>query len=271
MPLYKSKSISALEADPTKYRSQLYSPLEANPNKYRSIICSPLKAMPIFGFVNETHGFDFSGFAVTSVTTGYERFTTIPQLTDGTQNHITGNLLVVIIGYRNTTRNIINVTDIAGNSYIFIRRKALNQAIEFWYAKNILGNSANRITVTLDNSSLYFEVCVLQYSLVDTLIPFDISSDGSGYSPNQLTTPVDINYADELIVSGYNNVNTGTYTPETGFTFRYSYNKDLGSNYGLMGVEDKIVSELGSYGSTITFNQSTGYSAIHATFKKDLT
>jgi len=42
MVLYRSKTVSPLEADPTKYRSGMLSVLEANPTKYRSQVVSTL-------------------------------------------------------------------------------------------------------------------------------------------------------------------------------------------------------------------------------------
>src|SRR3989304_9693112 len=42
MVLYRSKTVSPLEANPTKYRAGMLSPLEANPTKYRSQVVSTL-------------------------------------------------------------------------------------------------------------------------------------------------------------------------------------------------------------------------------------
>jgi hypothetical protein len=205
-------------------------------------------------FVNETHGYG-SGSATT--------------IAASATSHTAGNLLAVIVGNSKSGTSgvtVSSISDTAGNTYTFIdKRTEYNSSsgytgdIEIWYAKNISGNANNVVTATFSASTEYREISVLQYSGADTSAPYDVSNTGTGTSTSQSTAASTTTYADEVIVAGYYEAATGTFTAGTNFALRYD------GTY--LGTEGRVVSSTGSYGSAITYSTSASYIAVHATFK----
>ena len=61
-----------------------------------------------------------------------------------------GNLLVVGIGWGNSSSSVSSVTDTAGNTYIHIPQasvQANGNSTAMWYAKNIAASGGNRVKV----------------------------------------------------------------------------------------------------------------------------
>ena len=214
----------------------------------------------------------------------------------GAQNHTPENLLVVVAahGVGNNIATITGVTDTAGNTYTFVagtpggsNTPGDDGRCEIWYAKNIIGNANNIITVTFSANLPRKMVAVLQYSGCSVSVPLDVSNTGRSNSTDMSTDAVAINYPNEVIVAGYCSINPGSFTPNLTNWESITVSNEPSGDWesiivttgagfivrcdflcGLPGivVEDRIVSEMGSYGSTMTQRNLTQWSGVHATF-----
>jgi len=155
-----------------------------------------------------------------------------------------GDLNVVIIGWGSTTTTVTSVVDTAGNTYQLaaptIRSSTESQAM--YYAKNISGGTP-KVTVTFSASSSFPDLRILEYSGVDTNLPFQSSvSWTAGTNPatsGTLTTTAAVT----LVVAG--GTTNGAFSgPGTGFTQRIL--TPLDSDY----AEDAIFTAAGSYAAT---------------------
>lgn len=81
----------------------------------------------------------------------------------------TGNLLVVLVGWSASGVSVTSVVDTAGNTYVPLSQQASSTFAfgQLFYAYNVTGNAANRVTVTLSASSIVRVYCA-QYSGADT-------------------------------------------------------------------------------------------------------
>jgi hypothetical protein len=154
-----------------------------------------------------------------------------------------GNLNVVIIGWATATGTINTVADASGNTYVLaapiVRTTGLSQAI--YYAKNITAAQPN-ITVTFSAAVTNPDLRVLEYSGLDTAIPFDTSVSNIGTGTPSTAGILTTNFPTELIVSGG--------TAQTAYT-------TAGSGYTLRGIStngniamDAVVTGFGNYTAT---------------------
>jgi hypothetical protein len=159
-----------------------------------------------------------------------------------------GDLNVVIVGWNDSTANIVSVSDSLGNIYTpavgpTVQTGAATQAI--YYAQNIPGALANTnsVTVTFDSAAASPDIRILEYGGVDTSAPLDVATASTGNSTNSNSGSVTTANADDLII-GANLVQTGTSGPGAGFTSRMITIPDGDI------AEDKIVATTGSYSAT---------------------
>lgn len=196
-------------------------------------------------FVNNT-----SGYGAGSATT----------IAAAAASHTTGNLLVVGVGFYESTGQVNSITDTAGNTYVLILRNAGDSIFEIWYAKNINGHANNVVTATFNSAKTYREMGVQQWSGADISSPYDVSNQGAGTGTSMSTAASTTNFANEVIIAGYYVSDLGTFTAGANFTLRWD------GTY--MGSESRIVSSAGSYGSAMTYNVWGYWQGLHATFKQ---
>ena len=118
-----------------------------------------------------------------------------------TSQQTAGNLNVVVIGWDNTTSNIVSVIDTAGNSYQVAapvtRSSGNSQTI--YYAKNIVGGTNNAVTVTLNAPTRFVDVRIAKYSGLDRTNPFDVTASAFGTSQAANSDSVTTTSARELL------------------------------------------------------------------------
>ena len=182
-------------------------------------------------------------------------------------NHTAGNLIVVIgASYSGDETNIASITDTAGNAYTRITgaADASSDCIEIWYAKNIIGNANNIVTINFKYAYSFRGIHVLQYSGCDTGAPLDTSAIGSGQSAVPVTANITTTQADEVLVAGDVLFDPKTHTAGTGYTIRTIFG---GSDPSFGSSEDRIVSSTGTYNASYTLDSSISWAMVMATFK----
>jgi Domain of unknown function (DUF1929)/Fibronectin type III domain len=159
-----------------------------------------------------------------------------------------GNLNVVVVGWNDTTAQVISVTDTKANAYQravgpTLSSGAVSQSI--YYAKNIAAASAgaNAVKVSFTAAANYADIRVLEYSGLDTVNPVDVTAFGSGSTATSSTQAAVTTNASDLLVAA-NTVNTVTKGPGTGWTSRVITVPDSDI------AEDRVVSVAGSYSAT---------------------
>jgi hypothetical protein len=161
-----------------------------------------------------------------------------------------GDLNVVVIGWDNTTSNVVSVSDSAGNSYQVAaptkRSSSNSQAI--YYAKNIAAG-ANTVTVTLSGATPYVDVRIAEYSGLDPVDPLDATSSGSGTGNQPDSGSVTTTTSTELLVGA--GTTTGFFSGSgSGFTTRVITSPDGDI------LQDRVVTSIGSYNATAVMNSA---------------
>src|SRR5262245_10879697 len=188
------------------------------------------------------------------------------------QSHTAGNLLAVGVKYEGTATGI-TINDTAGNTYNPLTRfdlpggGASDMHVQMFYAKNIIGNGSNVLTVTFDAARTFKRVCALQYSGCDQDDPFDQEAGGTGTGTATLTSGnITTTFDDEVLVAfgGEFDIQAG-YTPGANYTERWDGPVDSGSNDSAM--EDRIVDAIGTYNATMTQTNTNDWVIAIASFK----
>ncbi|HEY8088459.1 MAG TPA: hypothetical protein VIF09_11455, partial [Polyangiaceae bacterium] len=175
------------------------------------------------------------------------------------------DLLVVAIGWNDTTSTVATVTDTAGDAFALAigptRLGAdLSQAI--YYARDVhaAAAGADTVTVTFVQAANVPDLRVLEYSGLDTAAPLDATASGTGTSTGPATTTaVTTTTARELLfVAGMtNDLYSG---PGTAFSERLvTTDGDI--------VEDRTVAATGSYSGTAPLSASAEWLVQLATFR----
>jgi len=156
------------------------------------------------------------------------------------QNHTGGNLIAVY-AFWSTTSTTVSVSDTAGNSYSGVTaytRGDSGAKGQWFYAKNISGNSSNVVKLTPTGGSFSYPcIYVLQYSGLDTSAPQDADVGQGGNTSGTVTSPsFSTTVANEVILYGLGGNGSQTFTAGTG----YGLEAVDGNGYG--ATEDKIVS-----------------------------
>ena len=96
-----------------------------------------------------------------------------------TGRQIAGDLIVVVVGWKDSTATVSMVTDSSGNTYLravgpTISSGSLSQSI--YYAKNIAGAvaGANAVTVTFSAAAANPDIRILEYTGADPNNPVDV-------------------------------------------------------------------------------------------------
>jgi predicted enzyme related to lactoylglutathione lyase len=156
-----------------------------------------------------------------------------------------GNLNVVAIGWDNVTSTIASVTDSAGNVYLpaapITRSSANSQAI--YYAKNIVANASNTVTVTFNTATPFVDLRILEYSGIDTVNALDQTASAAGTSATPSSGNVTTTTAKELVF-GAGTTTGGFSSGGSGFTTRIITVPDVDI------AEDRIVTATGTYSAT---------------------
>ena len=174
-----------------------------------------------------------------------------------------GDLNVVIVGWNDSTATLNSVTDTAGNTYVLAigptTGTGLREAI--YYAKNIVGSSSNKVTVTFNQAATKPDVRILEYSGVDPVNPLDVSTGASGNSNIADSGFVTTTAANELIVGANMLHSNSTIMAGAPFTIRTitSTDSDLAA--------DRIVNVAGSYHSWAPLTASGAWVMQVVTFR----
>ena len=165
-----------------------------------------------------------------------------------------GNLNVVVVGWGDTLRSVVSVTDSRNNTYVPAVGRTTNAAgglsQTIYYAKNITAAPAggNSVTVTFNGAAAFPDIRILEYSGADVSAPIDVTAIGTGNSATSSTSAVTTTSAADLLFAA-NVVTTTTTAAGTGFTSRM-----ITSDGNL--AEDRMVTAIGSYSATASL--STG-------------
>ena len=175
-----------------------------------------------------------------------------------TANNTAGNLIVVALDYDDAV-GLTSVTDTKGNVYVRAGTE-VHQGVGHWfadvyYAKNI-ASGANSVTVKLSGAASFMEVYIHEYSGLDTALPLDATASAIGNSGSDDSGPATTNFANELVFG----FGTSSLTAGPGFTARSAGLSDQSI------TEDRIVSAIGTYDATASFNGSN-WSMLMATFR----
>jgi hypothetical protein len=167
-----------------------------------------------------------------------------------TKPHQAGDLIVIAVGWTDTSFVVNSVTDSAGNTYHLAVDRAtygadLSQSI--YYAFGIAASATGaKTTVTFSGAASGIDLRAAEYSGLSTTSPFDTKATASGKSTSAnsgnatTTTGRELLFGAGMTNDGY----TGAAT--TGFTqIGVTTNGDM--------FEDRIVSATGSYAATGTF------------------
>ena len=205
----------------------------------------------------------FQGIQFVQVASATPQSTTTSVPVAYPESQTAGDLNVVIVGWNDAAATVQSVSDSAGNSYALAVGPTTGTALRqsTYYAKNILGSSANTVTVVFNQAATKPDVRILEYSGVDPSNPLDVSAGASGNSNIADSGFVSTGAANELIV-GANTVHSNT-TIMAGapFTPRVitSPNSDV--------AEDRLVNVPGSYHSWAPLNASGAWVEQVVTFR----
>jgi len=172
---------------------------------------------------------------------------------------IAGNLNIVVVGWNNSTSNVLSVQDSAGNLYArAIGPTTSGQRVRqsIYYAANVRAGG-NTVTVTFNQSTPAPDVRVLEYAGVSAL---DGAAGASGRSRTSSTGFVTTTSPNELIFAA-NTVATPTSGAGAGFTSRIITSPDGDI------AEDRIVAAIGSYNATAPLTSSGRWVMQIVTFK----
>jgi IPT/TIG domain-containing protein len=181
------------------------------------------------------------------------------------QAQVSGDLNIVVVGWKDTIAAVSSVTDISGNVYTLavgptILSGQLSQSI--YFARNIVAAPAasNAVSVTFSSTATSPDVRILEYSGLDANNPLDAATGSSGSTATTDSGAVNTTNANDLII-GASVVSTSTAAPGTGFTARLvtTPNGDL--------VEDELVTAAGSYRATSTLSTAGAWIMQVVAFK----
>ena len=182
-----------------------------------------------------------------------------------TQAQVSGDLNVVVVGWKDTLATVSSVTDTAGNVYTLglgptILSSQLTQSI--YFAKNIVAAPAgsNAVTVTFSTAATSPDVRILEYSGIDANAPLDAAAGASGSNATTDSGPVATTYANDLLI-GASVVTTSTTAPGVGYTARLvsAPSGDL--------VEDTLVTAAGTYDATSSLSSAGAWVMQVVAFK----
>lgn len=177
-----------------------------------------------------------------------------------------GDLNVVVVGWKDSTAAVSDVTDTKGNVYKLavgptVQSGNATQAI--YYANNIASAAAsgNSVTVSFTSAAIYPDIRIVEYSGIDIVSPLDVTAAASGNSTLSSSGAVTTRFANELII-GANVVQHQTTAAGSGFVQRMITSPDGDI------VEDRTVATIGSYAATAPVSPSGWWIMQLVTFKR---
>jgi chitodextrinase len=189
--------------------------------------------------------------------------TSVPIAFTSAQN--AGDLIVVIVGWNDSTAQVSSVTDSKGNSYVravgpTVVSGALSQSI--YYAAGIAAAPANgnTVTVAFSPAAAYPDIRILEYGGIVPASPVDVASAATGNGTASSTAPVPTSNANDLLVMG-NTVTSETSTAGTGFTRRLLTSPDGDI------AEDRVVTATGSYSASANLSYPGSWIAQMVAFR----
>ncbi len=165
-----------------------------------------------------------------------------------------GDLVVVVVGWHDTTAQVSSVTDTAKDVFQravgpTARGTQVSQSI--YYAANVAAWAAgNVVTVKFNRAAQKPDIRILEYRNVDAAHPVDVAVAGSGSSTAASSGSATTTRANDLLVAA-DTVYTHTSGPGAGFTSRILTSPDGDI------AEDRVAATVGSYGATAPLS-STG-------------
>jgi chitodextrinase len=176
-----------------------------------------------------------------------------------------GNLNVVVIGWSDSTQQVMSVTDSRGNVYILAGAPTVQTGIAtqvIYYAANIASAAAgaNSVTVTFTGPAAFPDVRVAEYAGLDPTSPLDVVVGASGTGTAANSGAVTTTSANALLV-GANLVQSTTAGPGAGYTNRVITAPDSDI------LEDRIVTATGSYSATATLSPGAPWIMQMAAFR----
>lgn len=181
-------------------------------------------------------------------------------------NNTTGNLLVV--AFSNFFSNVFSVTDTAENDFILINSLEPYDGnaglIYLYYAKNIIGNPSNVVTVETNGNCELSSIAVWEVSGADPLSPLDTDATGITDSSLVITSNAySTTNANDIIIASMVSDAFAPYTAQVGYTL----DSELVGG-GLMGAQHLVVSSIQAGITTSASNTSSIQQGILvATFK----
>ena len=159
-----------------------------------------------------------------------------------------GNANIVAVGWNDTSANLTNVSDSAGNNYqtalpVF-RGNGMSQAI--YFSTNIKAGS-NTVTVKFAQPAAYVDLRVTEYSGLMNTNPFDTAASATGTGANASSGPISLSSTNELLF-GAGLTATTFGSPGSGFTQRVITSPDADI------VEDQIAGALGPFSATASLS-----------------
>lgn len=210
------------------------------------LLCA--QAWGTIALVNTASGSDYSGASGTTIVAS-----AIPVTT--------GNFIAVFYRAANSSAFTATASDTAGNTYSVVTYATnTSDKCGMLYAKNITGNAANIVTLTLSGAVPFRAVMVLQYSGIDPVSPLDTFAIGNGSASTPTVGPFTTSTANELIVAGVMTNSGLSFVAGSGYTLQITAPSSQGA------VEDRIVSSIQT-GVTATFSNTATWGMVAATFK----
>jgi hypothetical protein len=172
-----------------------------------------------------------------------------------------GDLIVVAIGWFDTTGVIDSVTDTAGNTYrLAIGPITLGADLtqSLYYASGVAASPNDAVTVKFATNAAGPDLRVVEYSGADPASPLDQTVNGSGNGTAATTGSVTTTSAREIVFAAGMSSQTLS-TPGSGFTLR------VVTSQGNM-VEDRFLTSAGSVSGSATVSPSGEWIMQVATF-----
>jgi hypothetical protein len=173
-----------------------------------------------------------------------------------------GDMNIVVVGWHDVVSTVKSVTDSLGNTYKLAigptTGNKLRQSI--YYAPNIQPGS-NIVTVTFSRAAATPDIRVLEYSGLDPVSPFDVTTAGHSNTLLATSGSVTTNFYSELLFGAdMAGVGTSTSGPGAGYTARImTPDGDI--------AEDNISSVTGTFSATAPLKTKGPWVMQIATFK----
>jgi len=175
----------------------------------------------------------------------------------------TGNMNVVVVGWRNSTATVASVTDTVGNVYTLAAGTVVSgtASLAIYYAADILPSppNTNVVSVAFNGLATTGDVRIAEYSGLDPTNPLDVAVAGQGSNNISGSNSISTTNANDLLI-GANEVTTNSTAAGSGYTSR-----GISINGGIL--EDQIVSATGSYSATATLSGASSWIMQMVAFK----